>query len=80
MVVLSKMLGWNPLPGSWWWSLNDNGWVVGASCPKCGTQGSLAQHNIRTDGRVAPKVKCLSLCGFIDVVVLSEWRKQEVEK
>lgn len=79
MVVLSKMdFKHGYRPGSWWWSLNDDGWVVAASCPECGEQGSLAKHSIRVDGKVAPKVKCHSLCGFTEVVVLSEWRKQEV--
>ena len=80
MVVLSKIIGWSHRPGNWWWSLNENGWVVAASCPKCGEEGSLASHNIRPDGKVSPKVRCYTMCGFTDVVVLSEWKKQEVER
>lgn len=45
------------------------------SCPKCGTVGSLRDHEIGPDGRVELSVACPNLsCSFHAFIVLDDWQ------
>lgn len=43
------------------------------TCPICGTQEALYNHDVLSDGKVIPSVSCSSHCGFHADIVLEGW-------
>ena len=64
-------------PGTWRGVLRDGNPIVKIICPKCGTEGDLADHVILPVGRVQPSVKCpVEDCDFHALIHLIDFGKE----
>ena len=63
--------------GHWRAISRDGDWIIKMTCPLCGTEADLGDHEIDESGNVSPSVKCPSdlraACDFHDSVQLERW-------
>lgn len=75
-VIFRFLRDHRPLAGSWWTIRSNDGMqkIALMCCPKCGTVGSLKEHEITPIGIVRPKVMCVDeVCGFDEWIMLDSW-------
>ena len=74
-VILIRAMNGGLAPGQWSkTSCKQNIFKARISCPNCGLTGPLLNHDVASNGSVAPSVECPNLeCGFHDHIVLDQW-------
>ena len=78
--IRKHTLGYVPLAPGTWRAVQFSGkpgepdYRIKVSCPMCGTEAGLDEHEIDGDGVVSPSVECPALgCQFHEHIVLEEW-------